>query len=225
MSDHQTNLTLRQRHRLNKSDAAAAAGMDPETERRILRISLLTLLILLAAGGAWASFGHRAGDARLQEVIALQTKVSKLDSPFGKDGMELHREIWTKMKDLPDDLKREAGHNAEKLFQARFDHFFAEPSQDQLKELDNYIAGMQAMEQLRNLQNSLAGNQSANSNSNSANNNGQGPRGRNDQQRTQMIERMITSHSPQQRGEFNLGRQMMNARMQQQGIQEGGGFF
>lgn len=221
MSGSQTNLTLRQRLRLGKSDKAAAAGMNPETKRKIVRIGLLALLILLVAGGAWAWFSHRGSDARLQEVIDLEAKISKLDNPFSKDGIAMMQQIGSRMKDMPDDLKREARRNGEKLIEAHFHRFYAESSQEQLKDLDNSIA----MEQLRNAASSLAGNQSANSNASNNNNNHPGPRGMSDQQRTQWAEKMITNHSPQQRGEFNMWRQGMSARMQQQGIQGGGGFF
>jgi hypothetical protein len=203
------NLTLRQRLRLQRRDAAAPADVNSASRKRIFRNLAVVLVVLLLAGGIWAwLYFHRSPDPRLQEIIALQTKISKLDSPFGSEAFAIRRQIEEKMKGLSDDSTRAARDNAGQLFKARLDRFWSLSSQDQLAELDQVIAGIQAMEAARSM---LGGN---------GNNNGNGgqPGGRSDLQRAEGLQKMISTHPPLERGQFGLGRQMMNARMQQQGI-------
>lgn len=229
MSDGQTNLTLRQRQ---SAKPAATGGMvaggivaddmrgpkQSAGRRNFRRLAAAAAIVLLLAGAVWAwIYFHPGIDPRLQEVLALQSQMSKLATPISKEAFELQRQVEAKMRDLPQDLKDQARKNGQNLFQARFDRFFAMSAKDQLAELDKIILGIQALQQMQNLKNALGGQT----------NNGHppGPAGRSDAQRAQFVQRMIADHPPAQRAQFTLGRQMFQARMQQQGVTIGGGFF
>ena len=228
MSDDQTNLTLRQRKRLQKSDNSSVgdAAEGPKSKRRLLRTLLAAgLVILLGVGGAWAWMHfNRGNDARYQEVLALQAKANSLDTPIGKDAFDLYKQIHDKTNELPDDLKKQAEDNGRNAMQARMNRFFVSSSEDQLAMLDKIILGVQAMEAMRNVQSALGGKPAANAGADSGKpsggqGNGSGGHGwgGTDTQRMQGMQKMLSNLTPQQRAQWGMGRQMFNARMQQQG--------
>lgn len=212
MSDDATNLTLRQRRRLQRSEAVASG--KPKSKRR-LRWMLLSLgLICLLGVGVWAWLHFNRGiDPRLQEILALQSKVDQLQNPIGDDARALQRQIWEKAKDLPDDLKGQVRQKMRNSFDMRFDRFFQMSSKEQLALLDSLIAGFQAMEAVQKVKDALGGSSQSNANS------GGGPKGwgGSDAQRMQHMEQMLSNLPPERRAQWTLGRQMFNARMQQQG--------
>jgi len=233
MSADQTNLTLRQRKRLQQADGndASAATSEPNSQRRYLRALLAVgFVALLGVGGIWAWMHfNRGNDPRYQEILALQAKANGLKNPISPEAMEMYKQMHEKMKDLPNDLKKQVEENGRNSMQSRSSQFFASSSEDQLAMLDNIIAAVQAMEALRNAQSALGGNSAADSNnSGSSSGNGQGGHGwgGTDTQRTQRMQSMLSNLTPQQRAQWGLGRQMFNARMQQQGgTPPSGGFF
>ena len=248
MSDGKANLTLKQRRRMQESAAFVSAATDasanaPMNRRRKWAIALAAFAILLAGGSAWAWIHFHPGlDPRLQELADLQAKLSKLDNPFGPEGMDLIRQMREKGRDLPDDLKAKARDGGRAMFEARMDQFFAKSSKDQLAELDQFIAGMQLMEAMQKMKESFGGSNSAaggqkpdgttadsanqSSGNQPGNNQPHGPWGRSDAQRAAGFQKMLSDSNPFRRAEWGLGRQMMQARMQQQNVTPpSGGFF
>jgi hypothetical protein len=238
MSDDQTNLNLRQRRRLQESAADGVAADGPATpevnHRRRWAILVGALMILLAGGAAWAWIHFHPGvDPRLQEIYALQGDIAKLNNPM-KDGGPLFRQMHDKVEALPDDLKAEVRRKGPQMFRGRMQKFFAMSHEDQLAELDKIIAGIQLMEAARKAGQMFGGPPPANSgaaNSTAQSGNASppphGPWGSaSDSQRVQHLQSMLSDIPPEDRAQFNLFRQMLTARMQQQNIQPpGGGFF
>jgi len=225
MSEDQTNLTLRQRKRLQQSDGSPQS--ESRSMRRYFRAMLSIGLVALLSVAVWAWFHfHHGTDPRLAEISDLMAQAGKLDNPMGKEAMDLRRQIGEKMKDLPDDLKSQVADKGRGMFQARFDKFFTMSSKEQLAELDKVILGMQAMEALQKAKDAIAGTASTNPAADSAKQGPGGPGGRSDAQRTQGMQKMLANIPPTQRAQWTLGRQMFNARVQQQGgTPPSGGFF
>jgi hypothetical protein len=95
--------------------------------------------------------------------------------------------------------------------------FFAMSHEEQLAELDKRIAEMQLREAARNAANALGAGGS---------NGPPGPwGGGSDAQQIQRRQSMLADIPPEQRSQFMLYRQMLTARMQQQGVTASGGFF
>jgi hypothetical protein len=221
MSDDQTNLTLRQRRRLQQSDSDAEPQSKPTSKRRYLWALLSVGLVALAGVGVWAWIHFHPGtDPRLQEFVALQAQADKLANPMGPEALAIYKQMREKAKDLPDDLKGKVREMGQHSFKSRSEQFFAKSSKDQLAELDQFIFMIQANE----LKNSLTGQSSANAGGGSGKPGG--PGGRTDAQKVQWWQGRMATISPQQRAQFGLGIQMLNARMQQQGVTPpAGGFF
>ncbi len=236
MSEEQTNLTLKQRQRLQQSsgDSQSASPSKHRYRRALLSLGVVALL----SGSVWALFHFLRGpDPRLAEISDLMAQAGKLDNPMSKEAMDLRKQIGEKMKDLPDDLKSQIAEKGRGMFQAHFDKFFGMSSADQLAELDKVILGMKAMEALQKAKEALSGvtgggsspavASSGSSGSSSTANAGPGGHGgRSDAQRMQGWQKMIANIPPTHRAQWTLGRQMFNVRIQQQGgTAPSGGFF
>jgi hypothetical protein len=227
MSEEQTNLTLRQRKRLQQLNGDSQSESPPK--RRYLRALLSVAVVALLSVSVWALFHFLRGpDPRVAEISDLMARAGKLDNPMGKEAMDLRKQIGEKMKDLPDDLKSQIAEKGRGMFQAKFDQFFGMSSADQLAELDKVILGMKAMEALQKAKEALSGaTGGGSSGSSSTSNSGPGGHGgRSDAQKMQGWQKMMANIPPTHRAQWTLGRQMFNARIQQQGgTAPSGGFF
>lgn len=227
MSEDQTNLTLRQRKRMQQSaGSSVGSGSEPKS-KRYLRVLLAVGLILVLGVGVWAWMHfNRGNDPRYQEVLALQAKANKLDNPISPEAIDLYKQMHEKMKGLPDDLKEQVQQNGINSMQMRSTRFFASSSKDQLALLDMFILAVQA----KQLKDSLTGQtpstgadsgKADGDSGKAAGGSGNAPAGHGwggtDAQKMQHMQKMLSNLTPQQRAQWGMGRQMFNARMQQQG--------
>jgi len=247
MSDGQTNLTLRQRRRMQKAGKSAGGASNSDGGRRGLW-AVLAILLLAALGGgsvwAWTHF-HRSVDPRILEIADIQASIAKLgDSPDNdKERRELFRKMREKMDSLPDELRSQA---PPPRFGPDLQKFFAMSAEEQLAALQKEIERMQKFRAQREAERQSGqadgappGTTPPSNDPNSQSSNGQtangqggngpprGPRGGTDQQAVQWRQRGLANNPPQNRAQFGLYRQMQNAVMQQQGVSPpgGGGFF
>ncbi|HEX3998761.1 MAG TPA: hypothetical protein VHX65_09450 [Pirellulales bacterium] len=220
MNDAQTNLTLKQRRRMQGS----ASPSDEQQRSWSGEISrTVAILILLLAFGVGTALGmvYFRPDPRLKELDDLQALMADAGSDMPQDIRDMLRDQFENVNDrLPYGERRMT---REDWGFSRASAFLAKSSADQLADLERMVARQKQREEdqaQRELE-AAANGSNANtgtSNGNSNNNGGRGRGGRNDEQRAQHQEQRLANHPPEQRAQFGLMRQMMNAVRQQQGM-------
>jgi hypothetical protein len=131
-----------------------------------------------------------------------------------------------KMDALPEDLRAQAMRNGPQAMQQRLAKFFTMSHNQQLAELDKRIGEIQRMEAARKAGDMSDGpppgfgGPSAPGGPPGASGppSGPGGPGGSDTQHVQRKQSMLSNIPPEQRAQFNLFRQMLDARMQQQGV-------
>ncbi len=225
MNEMKTNLTLKQRQRLQgKTQAASKPAGAGGGRKEVSRMVAILLLLLAFGGGTALGMIYFRPDPRLQELADMEAIMSDPNLSG-----ELRRELGMAVEDdIPANLRGRRGGmrgDPEERDMARSQKFLAMSTADQLAELKKEAAREIEREARRaEREAEMAANAAAKpADSSQANSNGNGQgggqrkgrAGRSDEQRTQRKEQGLANHPPSQRGGGTLMHQMRNAVKQQ----------
>jgi hypothetical protein len=218
MNETKTNLTLKQRRRL-QGNVQSEQGSDKQASGKELPRIVAILLLLLAFGGGTAlGMIYFRPDPALQEIDDMMAIAMDENTPRDLQG-ELMGERRAIADELPANRRRGRGmRDPEDWEMARAPKFLALSPADQLARLKKEIEGQkewearQAERAAEAAADAAAKPADSSKSDNSNSNNGQGRRGGGtDQQRVQRQEQRIANNPPQQRAQGGLYGQMRNA--------------
>jgi len=223
MNETKTNLTLKQRQRLQgKASPASKPSGGPTNAKELSRkVAILLLLLAFGVGTALGMIYFRP-DPQLQEMADMEAIMGDPNTPW-----EVRRELGQVVEDdIPANLRRGRGMRGdpEERDMARAPKFLAMSPADQLAEAQKDAArqkereAMQAAREAAAAANPAANPASSSQANGNGNNNGGGRGGSSDQQRVQRKEQGLANHPPQARAQGTLMRQMMNAVKQQASV-------
>ncbi len=209
MNEAKTNLTLKQRRRM-QGIAQPSGKQQGDGGRRELPLIAVILILLFAFGGGTAlgMIWFRT-DPRLQELDDMQAIAANENTPGDIRGelMGQRRELADQ---LPAELRQRAGMDWGGGFMA---DFFAKPAADQLAAMQKMVDWEKEREAEREARDAAKPADTSKDNSNNSNGSGRG--GKNDQQRVQSMEQHLANRPPEQRAQGTLFHQMMNSVRQQ----------
>jgi hypothetical protein len=209
MNETKTNLTLKQRQRLQ---GRVQSPHDESTNSTGKRLAQKVALLLAFLGGVALGMIYFRTDPRLREIEDLQTLMAQAGVPF-----DLQRELGGELVEaLPSDLRSQLwkGRGGRGRSDTRF---FTRSPAEQLALLQRIVAHDKEREE-RRAEAEQAGASNPADSSQSQNNGGGGGKGKSDQQKVQSYEQRLANRPPEMRAQGGLFHQMMNSVRQQQGM-------
>jgi hypothetical protein len=225
MNEAKTNLTLKQRQRMQGKVQSEQKPEKQGSGKELPRIVAILLLLLAFGGGTALGMIYFRPDPRLQEMDDMMAIAMDPLTPDDMRGM-LMGESGELNAQLPANMRRGRGmmRDPDERDMAMAPKFLAMSAADQLARLEKMAADEKEREARRaereaeaaaNAADKPADSSKGDGSSNNGNGNGGGRGGKNDQQKVQRQEQGLANHPPQQRAQGGLMRQMINAVRQQ----------